>query len=87
MLNDTHCRVCGLDQMEPPWGEDGNNPSFAICDCCGVEFGYEDITSESARDYRKRWLASGAKWFSAKVMPAGWNVSVQLAEVPEAFRD
>jgi hypothetical protein len=33
--------VCGLEQGELPWGADGATPSFAICDCCGVEFGLE----------------------------------------------
>ncbi|PBC22211.1 hypothetical protein CK226_16405 [Mesorhizobium sp. WSM4311] len=37
------CRVCGLDQSpDMPWGESGGEPSYAICSCCGVEFGYED---------------------------------------------
>ncbi|MGW3351445.1 hypothetical protein ACWDA3_49795 [Nonomuraea rubra] len=32
------CRVCGLSQADPPWGEDGQNPTWAICHCCGTEF-------------------------------------------------
>jgi hypothetical protein len=44
---ETRCRVCGLDQQSPPWGVDGKSPTYAICDCCGVEFGYEDSTRES----------------------------------------
>lgn len=44
-----HCRVCGLDQRELPWGEDGTSLTFAICDCCGVEFGYEDSAGEAVQ--------------------------------------
>ena len=32
-------------------------PSFGICDCCGVEFGYEDATPEAAGACRRSWLA------------------------------
>jgi hypothetical protein len=85
--NMMRCRICGLEQVSPPWGEDGKTPSFDICDCCGVVFGYEDSTPQSVRRYRQRWLARGAEWFVPKSMPAGWSVSAQLVEVPEAFRD
>ena len=61
-----NCRVCGLHHDDFPWGEDGNSPSFAICKCCGVEFGYEDITIESASKYRTKWLEGGAVWSSPK---------------------
>lgn len=54
------CRVCGLRQGSPPWGEDGKTPSFEICDCCGVEFGYEDASPKAAEAYRQAWLARGA---------------------------
>lgn len=40
-----HCRVCGLLQYQPPWGKDGYTPGFEICDCCGIEFSYEDACS------------------------------------------
>ena len=35
------CRVCGAEQPEAPWGDDGETPTYDICNCCGVEFGYE----------------------------------------------
>jgi hypothetical protein len=75
-----------LEQAEAPWGDDGKTPTFDMCDCCGVEFGYEDSTPEGARRFRQRWLAAGAKWLVRKGMPGGWDLNTQLLQVPEAFR-
>lgn len=88
MLNEasTYCRICGLDQQEPIWGEDGRSPTHNICDCCGAEFGYEDSLPEAARAYRKKWMAAGAHWFSPKAQPPSWVLEDQLANIPEAFR-
>lgn len=71
MLNTLNrfCRVCGAEQFFLPWGADGKTPSFEICDCCGVEFGYEDSTQAVVEHYRAQWVASGAKWFNAKKQP------------------
>jgi hypothetical protein len=49
-----NCRVCGYlyeeeDASALPWGGDGENPTFAFCIFCGVEFGYQDATPEGAR--------------------------------------
>lgn len=41
-----NCRVCGLDQGFKPWGEDDQTPTFDLCNCCGVQFGYEDCNVE-----------------------------------------
>jgi hypothetical protein len=81
------CRVCGLVQREPPWGLDGQSPSFNICPCCGVEFGYEDSDPSALASYRSSWLANGATWFRPKERPAGWSLDDQLAEVPAPWRD
>ena len=72
------CKVCGLFQEEPPWGDDGNSPSFEICDCCGVEFGYEDSTTESIKRFRENWIASGVNWFNSKEKPDQWSLGEQL---------
>lgn len=72
------CRVCGLQQAEPPWGRDGRSPTFDICDCCGTEFGYEDVTPAAARTARGRWLAGGARWWVPARKPVGWDVAKQL---------
>ncbi len=86
MAYDEHllCRVCGLDQGEPPWGTDGQTPSFAICDCCGTEFGYEDGAPQAVRAARERWLASGARWQNARTKPVPWDLGAQLARLREA---
>lgn len=75
------CRVCGLQQEDFPWGKDGKTPTFDICNCCGVEFGYEDITVESTSRFRDAWLANGAHWFKPKNKPLDWNPSAQLAKI------
>ena len=87
MLNGTemHCRVCGLPQGEPPWGEDGCTPSFQICDCCGTEFGYEDCTPGAAKRARENWVAKGSPWFEQRSRPVAWDVNEQLAWVPHGF--
>ncbi|EGQ8490607.1 MULTISPECIES: hypothetical protein [Vibrio] len=54
------CRVCGLIQLDPPWGEDGKSPNYDICSCCGVEFGYEDSSVKGVSTYRKKWLEGGS---------------------------
>jgi hypothetical protein len=79
------CRVCGLQQDDLPWGEDGETPSFNICPCCGTEFGYEDFTLEATRAQRERWLSTGAKWFKPKEKPEGWNLDEQLKKIPQHF--
>ena len=79
------CRVCGLIQDEPPRGEDGRTATFDICDCCGVEFGYEDSARESARRYRQRWLEKGARWHISRSRPADWDLESQLKAVPEGW--
>ena len=81
-----YCRVCGLKYEEPPWGIDDKTPSFEICECCGVEFGYEDGTVTAAKRYRKKWISSGAEWFNRKFQPRDWDLKQQLANVPQAYR-
>lgn len=86
MLNRTDvCRVCGLAQDEPPWGSDGKTPSFNICSCCGVEFGYEDATPAGTREYRRRWVGGGAKWFTPSRRPEDWCLEEQLRQVPTEY--
>ena len=80
------CRVCGLTQLEPPWGNDGKSPNFEICYCCGVEFGYEDRTFNSINNYRKKWLEKGSPWFYSKEKPENWNLQDQLGNIPDNFK-
>jgi hypothetical protein len=81
-MQNYNCRVCGLFNDNPPWGEDGNSPTYEICPCCGVEFGYEDITIDSTKDYRNHWINEGVKWFSAKEKPLNWDMSEQFKNIP-----
>src|SRR5262245_39136420 len=65
------CRVCGLRYNDfYPWGPDGQIPSHDICDCCGSEFGYEDVTVESSKVNRNRWIEKGAAWFQPEKKPS-----------------
>ncbi len=85
-INDKNrCRVCGLDQGEPIWGEDGRSPTYIIFSCCGVEFGYEDSTINGIIQYREKWINDGAKWFHEKEKPDDWTVEEQLKAVPKEY--
>lgn len=80
------CRVCGAIQSNSPWGITGNDASFNICDCCGVEFGYEDSTLAGLKRYREKWLSEGAKWNTPKLKPSGWLLDEQLNNIPSEYR-
>lgn len=81
------CRVCGLVHAEPPWGDDGRTPLFEMCDCCGVEFGYQDSTPLGVARYRKKWLDAGGAWDNPKTRPPDWNLAEQLAGIPAPWND
>lgn len=81
-----YCRVCGFKQETLPWGENQKTPSFTICDCCGVEFGYEDITTSSIKAYRKKWLDEGAKWFKSQKKPKDWTLNEQLQQISQKYQ-
>lgn len=80
------CRVCGAELLDASWGDDGESPTFDICDCCGVEFGYEDSTLHGIKKYRAKWLGGGAKWNHKKSEPEKWSVEEQLSHIPEKYR-
>ncbi len=80
------CRVCGLEEEEPPWGEDGETPLWDICACCGVEHGYEDSSPIAIRRYREQWLGKGAPWWDLQFRPEGWSLEEQLENIPLQFR-
>ncbi|MBN6075083.1 hypothetical protein HYE60_07480 [Aggregatibacter actinomycetemcomitans] len=85
MLNNNEyiCRICGLIQDEPTWEDD--NPSYNLCPCCGVEFGYEDTTLASIRNYRNKWANSGYKWVELNIKPQNWNLDEQLKNIPASY--
>jgi hypothetical protein len=80
------CRVCGKIQSDPPWGEDGRSPTFDICDCCGVEFGYGDCTLLATKSFREKWLSSGAKWKYPKAKPSNWSFNDQMKNIPPEYK-
>jgi hypothetical protein len=86
MHNDCHCRVCGFLHDSPPWGPSGIDPSFEICACCGVEFGYEDATLSAVRNYRMTWCERGCPWFEPQRRPATWSAEEQMKGIPEEYR-
>lgn len=83
----SRCRVCGLDLDEPPWGLDGQSPTFDYCPCCGVEFGYGDASPIAAKRSREAWLQAGASWSELVDPPSGWDLETQLAGIPEGFAE
>jgi len=81
-MNEHNCRVCDLYIENLPWGEDGETPTYEICDCCGVEFGYEDCTVESANIYSEKWIVKGCISFSPSKKPKDWNMQEQIKNIP-----
>lgn len=79
------CRVCGLEQEDAPWGANAKTPSYNICDCCGVEFGYEDSRLESIRIYRSAWIQKGMDWFLKKNKPNDWCFEKNIKNIPEEY--
>ncbi len=77
-MREMHCRVCGLLQDEPIWGDDGEAPSFNICPCCGCEFGTEDSHVEAMVRHRTNWMATDGAWFDPARTPSGWSRDEQL---------
>lgn len=86
MKQEYACRVCGLLQPEKPWGDDGRSPNNWICECCGVEFGYEDETRDTVLSYRKWWKERGMSWFRPKAKPVDWDPEEQFKNIPPEFR-
>jgi hypothetical protein len=88
MLNEPtrFCRVCGLEQAHPQYGEDGCNPTFEICPCCGVEFGYEDSTLQGVLKFRIAWQQAGLSWFDVKEKPKDWIWEEQRKFIPRYFQ-
>jgi hypothetical protein len=86
--NDTlfNCRVCGLNQDFEPWGEDGESPTFDICGCCGVEFGYGDCNLNAIYASRAKWLENNAAWSCPNEKPPNWSLEEQMKGTPPRFK-
>lgn len=72
MKNTKFCKVCGYQMGEDP---------FAICDCCGTQRSYEDLTDTKVEELRKKWIANGMRWFNESYRPANWNPEEQLKNI------
>lgn len=82
-----NCRVCGLEFEDKPWGEDGKCPTYEICSCCGVEFGYGDTDPENCKSIREHWIKNeNMKWRFEEDKPANWDWEKQKKYIPPDFR-
>lgn len=79
------CRVCGLAQATPPWGESGDAPSHLVCACCGTHFGVHDRYEGLIVGARRRWIEAGFPWLHPEAAPPAWNPVQQLSQVPREF--
>jgi len=84
--NTHECRICGCYSDDFPWGEDGRSPTFQLCPCCGVQFGKEDLTLESIKEYRDKWRSKGGEWFAKNEKHEEWDMDVQMKNIPDGFR-
>ncbi len=86
MTKNNYCRICGFYyENYYPWGESCDSPTYDICVCCGAEFGFDDISEYSAREYRSEWLKKGAKFFHPASCPENWDISEQLKNIPKDY--
>jgi len=76
------CGVCGYEPKDPPYGPSGRDPSFDYCECCGVEFCYQEATVKAARGFRENWLRQGAEWDEPTEKPDNWQIEAQLTNIP-----
>ena len=82
---DFYCRVCGYESGDRPWGDDGHLPSFDMCPCCGVEWGYEDNGLFSTERYRNLWIEKGAPWFSRHIQSDSLSFDERMRRSPAAI--
>lgn len=86
------CPICGYELGEDRWKNDC--PTYAICSCCGIEFGYEDHgTTKEERavrhaELRREWIDRGMKWWShSDVPPGNWDPRKQLERIGVLIAD
>lgn len=91
------CPVCGYPGInESPYSLN-EIPSYVICPCCWIEYGYDDggRTGEPLQEVlsvlRNRWIEAGMRWTRGHP-PAGWDPTAQLKNLemdrgPEAGPD
>lgn len=73
------CCVCGCDKLEYPQYYDNGSPTFEICECCGFESGFDDLSEGlTITEYRNKWISDGAQWLNSNLKPENWNIHDQL---------
>ncbi|GGD98533.1 hypothetical protein GCM10011515_17970 [Tsuneonella deserti] len=74
------CPVCGYnDPACPPYADKQDEWYQEICPSCGTQFGYGDA-SLSHEELRRRWLASGANWWSPNPPPSTFDGMKELRQ-------
>ncbi len=77
------CPVCGFPELDEPPYDEAKCPTYIICPCCGVEFGFDDATA-TFKELRQKWKAQGMPWRStSQPPPLGWSPKKQLNAVIE----
>ena len=70
--------------VEPPYSDHYGMPSYAVCGCCGFEYGFDDEpgigTPSTFESYLEEWIKDGAVWFSNDKRPENWSLILQLDE-------
>jgi len=84
------CRVCGYNE-ERFW--ENGVPTSAICPCCGIESGIEDMGDlgtwkglRGIRNFRGYWVGNGSGWSSPTLRPKDWDLFEQMANIPPEWR-
>lgn len=80
------CPVCGFEGLRHPprVPQFRGAPSLETCPSCGYEFGFDDLAQGVPYDeYREKWIAGGARWFSRNGPSEGWDPREQLKKLPE----
>ena len=58
------CPVCGYDRLEEPVYDEIGEPSFEICSCCGVEFGFDDFDIKNLTFTVKKFTTSRSQKYN-----------------------
>lgn len=82
----TLCPACGFELGFKAW--DGELPSFEICPCCQIQFGYTDFAGNDLKrrcifyhDWRQKWAEEGLPWRGSRPPPTNWDPYAQLAYI------
>jgi len=80
------CPICGFVLDFEPWPDD--QPSYGICPCCGVQFGYHDFARDPIERavrhgrLRRDWIRRGMPWHSRiDRLPPNWDPIAQLERI------